>query len=154
MKKYLAILLLAIAARQAYAGDKEYTVRSCTSEELYNCDKCEEKSNLTVSFKVSKQLKSVMKINKRNDGKSSSTVIENCKIFDENNFECKEETEAVIFNDAEADFGRDQTLTTSNGKWELTKNEWGRKSSMRLKVLPKNSYSCGYEIKNVFNFFK
>jgi hypothetical protein len=59
MKKYWAVLLLAIAATQAYAGDKEYTVRHCEgikgwyADVIGDCNKCKEVDGQKLSFKVS-----------------------------------------------------------------------------------------------------
>jgi hypothetical protein len=163
MNKYWAILLLAIAATQAFAGEKEYTVRYCEAlvgrhaNRVNDCNNCKEEEGHKLSFKVSKQLNSVMQISTKYDGSTHSSVIENCKIFDENNFKCLTEIERY------SGFGMLDELVVSNGKWEyayiekgLTTNEDFKKIKKGEKVIPDKfqSYSCGYEIKNVFNFFK
>jgi hypothetical protein len=167
MKKYLAILLLAITATQAYAGEKEYTVRHCEfligwyADRINDCNNCKEMEGHKLSFKVSKQLNSVMKISTKSDGSTHSSVIENCKIFDENNFKCKTETEGYFIKGISSSLGILSELVVSNGKWEDTNIMRGnidetKKLKKGEKVTPdkSQSYSCGYEIKNVFNFFK
>ena len=168
MNKYWAVLLLAIAATQAYAGEKEYTLRRCeTLDGTYfrtnDCNNCKEIEGAKKSFKVSQQLNSVMQISTKSDGSTHSSVIENCKIFDENNFKCLTEIEgysSIVFSS----LGMLDELVVSNGKWEHTYIDRGRifdgtkklKKGEHVNVIPKNEnqrYSCGYEIKNVFNFF-
>jgi hypothetical protein len=168
MKKYWAVLLLAIAATQAYAGEKEYTLRRCeTLDGTYfrtnDCNNCKEIEGAKKSFKVSKELNSVMQININADGTSKSSVIENCKIFDENNFKCLTEIEATYLKDY-FNLGMIDELVVSNGKWEYTNvsrgyhyGKYGKDLKKGEHVTPqlKNQvYNCGYEIKNVFNFFK
>ena len=166
MNKHWAVLLLAIAATQAFAGEKEYTFRHCESldgwyaNRINDCSKCKEVDGEKISFKASKQLNSVMEISTRADGISKSSVIENCKIFDENNFQCTTETEAIYSKDF-FDYGKLDELVVSNGKWENAYIQKGRidktkKLQKGEKVIPDKfqSYDCGYEIKNVFNFFK
>ena len=85
---------------------------------------------------MSKELKSVMEttIDLDLDGDSKSSIENNCKIFDKNTFECKTENNAQT-----------NMLTVSNGKFE-TKYMLANGEIIE--------YLCGYEIKNVFNFFK
>jgi hypothetical protein len=61
MNKHWAVLLLTIAVTQAYAGEKEYTLRYCddSAKKLQDCTKCK-KQNVKTIFKISKELKSVM----------------------------------------------------------------------------------------------
>jgi hypothetical protein len=166
MNKYWAALLLAITATQAVAGEKEYTVRRCEfligwyADRINDCNKCKEVDGQKLSFKVSKQLNSVMKISTKSDGTSGTSIQENCKIFDENNFQCTTETEAIYLKDF-FDLGMLNELVVSNGKWEHTIIDRGhidktKKLKKGEKVTPdkSQSYNCGYEIKNVFNFFK
>ena len=137
MKKYWAVLLLAILATQAYAGEKEYTLRYCddSAKKLQDCTKCK-KDNVKIIFIVSKELKSVMEttIDLDLDGDSKSSIENNCKIFDKNTFECKTENNAQT-----------NMLTVSNGKFE-TKYMLANGEIIE--------YLCGYETKNIFNFFK
>jgi hypothetical protein len=166
MNKHWAALLLAITATQAIAGDKEYTVKAC--EVLVgpyfrtnDCNNCKEIEGAKKSFKVSQQLNSVMQISTKSDGSTHSSVIENCKIFDENNFKCKTETEGYFIKGISSSLGILSELVVSNGKWEDTNIMRGnidetKKLKKGEKVTPdkSQSYNCGYEIKNVFNFFK
>ena len=168
MNKHWAALLLAITATQAIAGDKEYTVKAC--EVLVgpyfrtnDCNNCKEIEGAKKSFKVSQQLNSVMQISTKSDGSTHSSVIENCKIFDENNFQCLTEQEATYLKDF-FDLGMIDKLVVSNGKWESTfilkgmhNGKYGKNLKKGEHVTPEGksqSYSCGYEIKNSFNFFK
>jgi hypothetical protein len=168
MNKHWAALLLAITATQAIAGDKEYTVKAC--EVLVgpyfrtnDCNNCKEIEGAKKSFKVSQQLNSVMQISTKSDGSTHSSVIENCKIFDENNFQCLTKKEATYLKNF-FDLGMIDKLVVSNGKWEstfLTGGYYAGKYGSDLKKGEKitkegefDIFVCGYEIKNVFNFFK
>jgi hypothetical protein len=62
-----------------------------------------------------------MKISTKSDGSTQSCVIENCKIFDENNFQCLTEREAIYLKDF-FDLGLIFTFVVSNGKWERTRD--------------------------------
>ena len=163
MNKYWAALFLAIAATQAFAGEKEYTVKNCEvlvgryADRVNDCNNCKEMEGHKLSFKVSKQLNSVMQISTKSDGSTHSSVIENCKIFDENNFKCLTEIERY------SGLGMLDELVVSNGKWEHTDINKGSTTTEDFKKIKKGeqvipdkfqSYNCGYEIKNVFNFFK
>jgi flavorubredoxin len=115
MNKHWAALLLAIAATQAYAGDKEYTVRVCDEEQAIvnngsekDCNKCKVEEGSKVNFKISKELKSVMETIMHSDGNFVPTVHNNCKIFDNDTFQCDTPTKSYIVR-----------LTISNGKYEL-----------------------------------
>ncbi len=137
MDKYWIALLLAITATQIYAGEKEYTLRYCDdlAKKLQDCTKCK-KQNAKTIFKISKELKSVMETTIDLDlgADSKSSIDNNCKIFDKNTFECKTENNTQT-----------NMLTVSNGKFEI-------------KYMLANGeiieYVCGYETKNIFNFFK
>jgi|GEM_PF-3065181 hypothetical protein len=169
MNKYWAVLFLAIAIMTTiiYTSEKEYTVRHCEfingwyEDVKRDCNDCNEEKGVTKKFKVSKHLNSIMQTNITADDSIESNVVESCKIFDENNFECKTETEA-IFGTKFYNFGTLDDLVVSNGKWEYTFVVRGEiDKTKKLKKGEKNklegksqSYSCGYEIKNVFNFFK
>jgi hypothetical protein len=157
MKKYWAVLLLAIAATQAVAGEKEYTIRQCGKSAVQqSCDKCKELENAKMSFKVSKDLKSVMQTSTKLGNAGIVTVIDDCKIFDENNLQCKTETaaryEQIGSNYFYNNYGITDTLTLANGKWEAVAYFKG----VQTTYSKEDGYfiqRCGYEIKNVFNFF-
>jgi hypothetical protein len=169
MNKYWIALFLAIAATQTFAGEKEYTFRGCDyidgwyADVKRDCNDCKVVEGAKKAFKVSKELNSVMQININADGTSKSSVIENCKIFDENNFQCLTEQEATYLKDF-FDLGMIDKLVVSNGKWESTfilkgmhNGKYGKNLKKGEHVTPEGksqSYSCGYEIKNSFNFFK
>jgi hypothetical protein len=158
MNKYWIALLLAIAATQAFAGEKEYTIRRCAEHTatLESCDKCKEYENAKVSFKVSKDLKSIMKIYTKPDKTTYESVIDDCKIFDENTFECKTETAAEyrygLNNVYNYDYKTKDTTTLLNGKWE---HVFSTKGLMIYNSKLTESFftECGYEIKNGFDFF-
>jgi hypothetical protein len=131
-----------VASGTAYSGEKEYTYK--------RCDKGKE-DGVKISFKVSKSLGSVMKTIIRKDGKSSSTI-DNCKIFDEDTFECETTTKAFVSRDYAA-AGSSERLILSNGEWEQT-NTIGM-VRIGSKVIEETNYSyCGKEIKSIFNLFK
>jgi hypothetical protein len=164
MNKYWAVLLLAIAATQAFAGEKEYTVRYCDkSATQKSCDKCKEWEKIKVSFKVSKELKSVMRNYTTADSVNHIDVIENCKIFDENNIQCETKTAAEFktheWKTKNGDFyynynyGAKNTFTIVNGTWEQIFDDRGTETNYG-RTAASFWTECGYEIKNVFNFFK
>ena len=130
MKKIVAVGLFLIASASAYSGGKEYTFKICDKGK----DKCDECKDIEkkVTFKVSKSLGSVMRTVLKKDGTSKSSTIDNCKIFDDETFECE-----TYF--AYSDFH----FILSNGKWEQTS---------RHKIY--DTYYCGTEIKSLLNLFK
>jgi hypothetical protein len=142
MNKYWATLLLAITATQAIAGEKEYTLRICdeAATKLKDCNKCKEIENAKVSFKISKNNTSVMKnFTNISNNKSGNLVIKNCSIFNDDSFQCKESFSIKYTKMEIIDI-----LTLTGDKWE----------AIRILDDTEPSYQCGYEIKNVFNFFK
>ena len=144
MNKHWAVLLLAIAATQAYAGDKEYTSRFCVYEDvnkyvLGTCKICKEDIGEKISFKVNKSIKSVMHIFIAPDGTSSANVIDNCKIFDENNFQCI--TNEQGYDIKKNKYTTNTVLTVTNGSWEQTHTMY------RLGINDLIYIACGLEIK-------
>ena len=131
-----------IASESAYSEGKEYTHKIC-DKGITNCDECKisKISKLSkISFKVSKSLGSVMQTLIKNDGTiDRSNTIDNCKIFDEDTFECE-----TIYETGGT--GSSIRAVLSNGKWErMTRyNRYGEI----------NHYSCGTEIRSIFNPFK
>ncbi len=143
-----------ITIKPSYSGEKQYTYRECVSTtnrstEL-NCNQCKEESGVKVSFKVSKQIKSVMVLQKFNEG-SHSYVQDNCKIFDENNFECTDELEPISSSSVVV-YGMKTTLTVSNGIWERKMENYGFVFDGKIEK-EYFRHNCGYEIKSLFNFF-
>ena len=146
MRMLLIVGLMLVASGNVYSGEKEYT--------YLDCDEGKEdgaKDGVKVSFKVSKPLGSVMKTIIRKDGKSSSTI-DNCKIFDEDTFECETIDKGYVSRDY-VNGGSSERLILSNGEWKQT-NTKGR-SRLRSNVWGETTYShCGTEIKGIFNLFK
>ena len=140
-----------IDSGNVYSSEKEYTIKSCISlgREKDDCQLCEEVGK--VSFKVSKSLGSVMKTIIRKDGKSSSTI-DNCKIFDEDTFECETISKAFFYRDI-ADEGSSSRFILSNGGWDNTIRKGRIRFGSEVNK-PTNSYHCGKEIKSIFNLFK
>jgi hypothetical protein len=149
--KILAVFLLLIASGIAYSGGKEYTYKNCDKGKN-NCDESKD-SGKKISFKVSKSLGSVMRTFTRNDGYSKSYTIDNCKVFDDETFECKSITEPV-FGDGWFVGGRSDIWILSNGKWEHTIEKEG--NDVPGRDISKGTYSCecGTEIKSLLNLFK
>jgi hypothetical protein len=145
MNKHWIALLLAITATQAYAGEKEYSYKKCSNlEDIYSCEKCTELDGDKISFKVNKEINSVMKIHTKKDGSIHTNVFENCKIFDDNNFECKTElTEKEIITRSFSD----KELTVTNGKWQNS-----TETHINQYKIDHFYYNCGTEIKNVLTF--
>jgi hypothetical protein len=132
MIKILIFGLILIASESAYSGGKEYTYKIC-DEGKNNCNECEDKGD-KISFKVSKSLASVMRTVIKKDGTKRSSTMDNCKIFDEDTFDCETEKERILLS---------HHLILSNGEWHY-----------RSSLGEHNSHSCGTEIKSVFNLFK
>jgi hypothetical protein len=150
MRMLLIVGLMLGASGNVYSGEKEYTYKSC-AEGKNNCNECKESEN-KVSFKVSKSLGSVMKTLIRKDGTKKSRTLDNCKIFDEDTFECETISKAFVSRDY-ATGGSSSRFILSNGGWEET----NRNGMYRIesKVTEEtNFYKCGKEIKSIFNFFK
>ena len=154
MNKHWAALLLAIVATQAVADEKEYTIKICEQAvaKMKDCSQCMKTINTKTIFKVSNELKSVMRTNVMADGSTNTYVIENCKIFDENNFQCKTVT-AYSYSKAKIDLGTETTLTVANGKWENIGIDYGAIDTGNVRD-SKITYNCGEEILSSFNFFK
>ena len=147
----LIVGLLLVASGTAYSGDKEYSSKSCY-EGKNNCNECKETKVSKVSFKVSKSLGSVMKTEIKKDGTKKSSTIDNCKIFDEDTFECETISKAFVSIDY-ANGGASSRFILSNGEWEET--NWYGIVRFGSKVDEETNYfSCGKEIKSVFNLFK
>jgi hypothetical protein len=150
MRKILIVGLILITSGNVYSGEKEYTVKYC-DEGKNNCNECKG-TGMTVSFKVSKSIGSVMQTVIKKDGTSKSSVIDNCKIFDEDAFECETINDAYFHQDT-ASTGTSDRIIFSNGKWEKI-IRIGTFRNDREVFREINTYSCGTEIKSVFNFFK
>ena len=151
MRTILIVGLILIASGNVYSGEKEYTSKTCVGKN--NCNECNETKVSKVSFKVSKSLGSVMRTEIKRDGTKSSSTIDNCKIFDEDNFECKTTVEAFVVRDDYANEGTSYRFILSNGEWEET--NWFGRVRIGSKVGEEiNYFSCGKEIKSFFNFFK
>lgn len=145
MKKIIIVVLILIASGTVYSGEKEYTYKSC-HEGKTNCNECKIEEG-KISYKVSKSLRSVMKTYIKKDGTIDwSGTIDNCKIFDEDTFECE-----TIFETGGTGSSIREVL--SNGKWEWM-TRYGAHMSEGKMVKESVSYTCGTEIKNIFNFFK
>lgn len=145
MIKILIFGLMLIASESAYSEGKEYTIKKCknvTVTDVEGCDKCKVVGK--ISFKISKSQDSVMTNIVLDTGKKISEVKENCKIFDEETFECKTTNEID---------GTKMNLTfrmmLSNEKWINTFDMTGPSF-----YFSENISNCGEEIKSDFNFFK
>ena len=132
MKKILIVCLILIASASAYYSEKEYTRKKC-DEGKNNCNECEDTGD-KISFKVSKSLHSVMITVIKKDGTKRSSTIDNCKIFDEDTFECETENELILLF---------EHLILSNGEWHS-----------RTSFEKHNIHYCGTEIKSIYNLFK
>jgi hypothetical protein len=151
MKKYWIALLLAIAATQAIAGEKEYTYRICDeSTILQSCDKCKELENTKISYEVKTEQKKVMQIFTGADGKWwKADIIYNCEINDKNNIYC--ETKKSVTKNNFDDLVTESTFRLDVGQWEIVNSNY----EINLKgVESKYKMTCGYEIKKGFNFFE
>ena len=150
MIKLLIVGLILVISGTAYSGEKEYTYKSCYGGKN-NCNECED-DGTKISFKVSKSLGSVMQTISLKDGSKHSSTIDNCKIFDEDTFECETISKAFFYRDI-ADEGSSSRFILSNGGWENTIRK-GRIRFGSEVIKPTNSYHCGKEIKSIFNLFK
>lgn len=151
MRKLLIVGLMLIASGSVYSSGKEYTHETCKSEQEANsCDKC--KVIGKVSFKVSKSLGSVMKTVTFSDGRNKSSTINNCKIFDDETFECDASKEAILTQETSY-FGKSDLFILANGKWtNIVKMEEGTIGKEKYEAM--YSYRCGTEIKNIYNLLK
>lgn len=149
--KILIVGLMLIASGNVYSGSKEYTLKHC-DEGIKNCDECKGDGS-KVSFKVSKSLGSVMQTVIQKDGTSGSSTIDNCKIFDEDTFECELISEPYLYKDRSSD-GMSSRKILSNGKFESI--HWEGEKMMDGKWYKETStYNyCATEIKSIYNLFK
>ena len=124
MNKHWAVLLLAIAATQAYAGEKEYTYRICDeSTILQSCDKCKELENTKISYEVKTEQKKVMQIFTGADGKWWKVdIIYNCEINDKNNIYC--ETKKSVTKNNFDDLLTESTFRLDVGQWEIVNSNY------------------------------
>jgi hypothetical protein len=86
------------------------------------------------------------------DGTSKSHVLENCKIFDENTFECGSSTHSYADKTIVLG-GSSSHHILSNGIYEYT-SWFGITIINGEKSKEINSYKCATEIKSIFNLFK
>ena len=107
--------LMLIVSGAAHSGGKEYTLKNCANpKDNPNCSECGEVKG-KASFKVNKSISSVMKdIVRYDNGKEVSSVIDNCKIFDNETFECVKIEKISPIIEMEA------IDVLSNGKWSMT----------------------------------
>jgi hypothetical protein len=91
--KIFIFLFLGFNVILANAGifDKKLTIRQCANEQYAECNDCK-KSDLQYDFLLNKNDKTVMRRIFFN-GTSESKIEENCKIFDEKNWDCSKNTE-------------------------------------------------------------
>ena len=153
MRKIMIVGLMLVVSETAYSNGKEYSYSNCNKvtggfsgfvNEISTCEQCK-LLNKTISFKISKTQDSVMTIVTDKDGHKTSSVIKNCKVFDEETFECK-----TTFNEID---GTKMNLTfrmmLSNEKWIDTLDMTGPSF-----YASENISNCGEEIKSDFNLFK
>ena len=142
MKKLtLLLLLMFVVSGTVYSGEKEYTFKSCKGvTDINSCDKCKVVGK--ISFKISKYQDSVLKnMTVLDTGQKGSVVEENCKIFDDETFECKKKIDGNLSGmKTETTF----RLMLSNGKWIDTFNV-NTPSDTSL-YSPEHLSSCGEEI--------
>lgn len=158
----LIISLFLIIAGNAIAGEKEYLYKTCKSlSDAQDCEKCEVEEDAKISFKVSKSLGSVMATVKDKD-ESASFVINNCKIFDDETFECETKNEGAVHSEVGSSEGTDILDRLSNGKYIRI---YHRDSTIFFypQYLDKGEgsvspggdfYKCAIEIKSILNWLK
>ena len=145
MRTILIVGLILIASGNVYSGEKEYTIKRCKDvTDVARCDKC--KVIGKISFKISKSQDSVMKTTVLDTGEKFSVVEENCKIFDDETFECKTTIDGEISGTKMKTTFR---MMLSNRKWIDTFYV----SSPGF-YAPEQLSRCGEEIKSDFNLFK
>lgn len=106
--------LMMIISGAAYSGAKEYTIRICKN--VTNHSNCNDTCKVVgkINFKISKSQDSVMKNMIFDTGQIESMVEGNCKIFDEETFECKDSSDGDISG---IKIKLRTRLMLSNGKW-------------------------------------
>ncbi|MGZ8945969.1 MAG: hypothetical protein ACXW1W_11160 [Methylococcaceae bacterium] len=156
----LIISLFLTIAGNAIAGEKEYLLKICKSlGDAQDCEQCEVQGK--ISFKVSKSLSSVMATVKDKD-ESASFVINNCKIFDDETFECETKNEGAVHSEVGASEGLDILDRLSNGKY-IRIYHLNSTIFFYPQYLDKGEdsispgggfYKCATEIKGLLNWFK
>ena len=136
MRKLLIVGLMLVASGSVYSSGKEYTLKYCDDvKDINRCDKCV--INGKISFRINKSQDAVMEDLVFDDGRKHSTLIDNCKIFDDD-FECKS------VSSSSSPLG-EMTITNryvvSNGKWIQTST--GDLGLSHITTLA----TCGEEIK-------
>ncbi len=161
MKKLLIIGLMFVSSSNTYSSTKEYSYYNCNKVmsgysgyvyEISTCEQCQ-LLNKTISFKISKSQDSIMKTITDKDGHKTSSIINNCKIFDEETFECetvKEETR----NKTLIKYGIEDKFILANGRWSSYYWDKGTDFNHESIILVSTHSSCGIEIKSSSNFFK
>ncbi|MBV5301134.1 MAG: hypothetical protein J0649_05040 [Methylococcales bacterium] len=161
MRKIMIVGLMLVVSETAYSNGKEYSYSNCNKvtggfsgfvNEISTCEQCK-LLNKTISFKISKTQDSVMTIVTDKDGHKTSSVIKNCKVFDEETFECetvKEETR----NKTLIKYGIENKFILENGQWSSYYTDKGTDFNNESIILYSTDSSCGKEIKSISNFFK
>ncbi|MCF8194594.1 MAG: hypothetical protein K9J38_01215 [Polynucleobacter sp.] len=100
MKKFIFLLLgFNVILANAAIFDKKLTLYSCPEKRYINCDACE-KSEVKVDFLINKYDRTVMFKTYFKEN-SNSSIFNNCKIFDEKNWDCSSKSELIIRGGAE-----------------------------------------------------
>ncbi len=147
-----------VTSGTANSGEKEYSYNNCNKlrpidiYQIATCEKCD-LLNKTISFKISKSQDSIMKTITDKDGHKTSSTIRNCKIFDEETFECetiKEETRHKTL----IKYGIEDKFILANGRWSSYYIDKGTDFNYESIILSSIRSSCGKELKSISNFFK
>ena len=125
-------------------GEKEYIYKECnTYDQTDSCDDTCWKTGI-ISFKTSESLDSVMKTVISNYKKESSTI-DNCKIFDDETFECK--TLDMTYRDNIYSY----KIILSNGKF--SEKETGGfirlSEDSHITISKRNSFKCGIKVTTI-----
>ena len=93
MNNILKILIVFICLFISSCGEKKYTNFSCKYKEDANAcsDSCVGDDDYKFSFMINKENRSVMIKYYEKDKIYRSSLLENCKIFDEKNWDCSED---------------------------------------------------------------
>ena len=120
MKKLLIVWLMLITSGAAYSSGKEYSSYDCNKKgNSTTCEGCELQKDITVSFKVSTSLDTVMRTVSFKDGRKGSQTIKDCKIFDDDTIACETEEEQKE-NGSLVIGGKTDNFILANGIWSTS----------------------------------
>ena len=118
MIKILIVGLMLVASGSVYSSGKEYSSYDCNKKgNSKTCEGCELQKDITVNFKVSTSLDTVMRTVTFKDGRKGSITIKDCKIFDDDTIACETKEQQKIEDGSLLVGEKTKEFIVANGIW-------------------------------------